>query len=161
MLEFIETGELTFLGFLTFVGLMMIIFPKDMKVLIGGTFILSMLMVIAYTHHRHHFDKEFILKRFNEGHAIECGLWRGERTLINTKSGWIYQSSIGFIKEDRIHNDLGWCNVIGQKAPEPSVVPYTFALIIELIVCFALRGAVQNVLKKEEEKENTNEPDPQ
>ncbi|OYZ59357.1 MAG: hypothetical protein B7Y17_05505, partial [Sulfuricurvum sp. 24-42-5] len=60
-----------------------------------------------------------------------------------------------------IHNDLGWCNVIGQKAPEPSVVPYTFALIIELIVCFALRGAVQNVLKKEEEKENTNEPDPQ
>lgn len=162
MLEFIGTGELAFLGFLTFVSLMMIIIPKDAKVYIGGTFIICMLMVIVYTHHRHHLDKEFVLKRFQEGQAIECGLWRGESSMIQSSSGWTYQPNIGFIKDDRIHNNLGYCNVIGQKAPDPSTVPYTFALLIELMVFFGLRSAVQSALKKEEEeKENTNEPDPE
>ncbi len=154
-MEFMSTGELILLGTLTLMSIIMITFPEEAKFPLVGAFVLSMIMVIAYSTHSIHLDKEFVLKRFNEGQAIECGLFRGERTLIHSKSGWIYQSNIGFIKEDRIHNDLGWCNVIGEESPEPSTVPYAFALIIELMVCFALRGAVQSALKKED----NNEPD--
>lgn len=157
MLEFIGMGELTFLGFLTFVSLMMIIFPKDIKVIVGGTFIICMIMVIVYTHHRHQLDKEFVLKRFKEGQALECGLFRGESSMIQSSSGWTYQSNIGFIKEDRIFNDLGWCKVIDEEAPEPSVIPYTFALLIELMVFFGLRSAVQSALKKEDKDESNHE----
>lgn len=154
-MEFMSTGELILLGTLTLMSLIMITFPEEAKFPFVGAFVLSMIMVIAYTTHSIHLDKEFVLKRFQESQAIECGLWRGERTLIHSKSGWTYQSNIGFIKEDRIHNDLGWCNVIGEESPEPSTVPYTFALIIELILCFGLRTIVQTQLNEEEDHDES------
>lgn len=156
MLEFISTSELTFLGFLTLVSFMMIIFSKDTKFLIGGTLIISMIMVIAYTHHCNHLDKEFVLKRFDEGKTIECGLFKGERTLIHANSDWTYQPNIGFIKNDRVHNDPSQCNVIDEEAPSPSVIPYLFALMIELMVCFGLRSAVQSALNENKDGGNNN-----
>lgn len=156
-MEFMSTGELILLGTLTLMCIIMITFPEEAKFPFVGAFVLGMIMVIAYSTHSIHLDNEFVLKRFNEGQAIECGLWRGERTLINPKSGWRYLQGTGFIKGDHIQNDPTLCNVMGEEAPEPSTVPYVFALIIELILFFGLRAVVQTQLNEEEE--NDNEPD--
>lgn len=156
MLESIGTGELIFLGILTLMSLIMITFPEEAKFPFVGAFVLSMIMVIAYSTHSNNLDKVFVLKRFQEGHAIECGLWRGERTLINPKSGWRYLQGTGFIKGDQIQNDPTLCNVMGEEAPEPSTIPYAFALIVELILFFGLRTIVQKQLNEEEDN---NEPD--
>lgn len=152
-MEFMSTGELTFLGILTLMSLIMITFPEEAKFPLAGAFVLSMIMVIAYTTHSIHLDKEFVLKRFNEGQAIECGLLRGERTLINPKSGWRYLQGTGFIKGDHIQNDPTLCNVMGEEAPKPSTVPYVFALIVELILFFGLRAVVQTQLNEEEDND--------
>jgi len=157
-MEFMSTGELILLGTLTLMCIIMITFPEEAKFPLVGAFVLSMIMVIAYSTHTNHLDKEFVLRQFHEGHAIECGLFRGESSMVNSNSGWTYQPNIGFIKGDRIQNDLGWCNVIGKKAPEPSTVPYAFALIIELMVFFGLRTAVQKQLNEEEDN---HEPEPE
>lgn len=150
MMEFISTSELTLLGVLTLISIVMITFPKDAKFPFVGAFVLGMIMVIAYTNHQGHLDKEFVLKRFSEGHAIECGLWRGEGVLVNPSAGWKYFPRVGFVKGDHIQNDPGVCNVIGEEAPKPSTVPYVFALIVELMLVFGIRAAVQKQLKKEE-----------
>lgn len=157
-MEFISTGELILLGVLTLMSIVMITFPKELKFPFVGAFVLGMIMVIAHTNHRDHLDKEFVVKRFSEGHPIECGFWRGESALVNPNAGWKYIPPVGFVKEDHIQNDPGVCKVIGEEAPEPSTVPYLFALIIELILFFALRAAVQNQLKEEE---GSDEPDHQ
>lgn len=158
MMEFISTSELTLLGVLTLMSIVMITFPKDAKFPLVGAFVLGMIMVIAYTNHRDHLDKEFVIKRFQEGQTIECGLWRGERTLISTNRGWKYLQGTGFIKGDFIHSDHGLCNVMNQQAPKPSSVPYLFALVVELMLVFGLRAAVQKQLKEEE---GSDEPDHQ
>ena len=151
MMELMSTGELILLGVLTLMSIVMITFPKEAKFPFVGAFVLSMIMVIAYSTHSIHLDKEFVLKRFQEGRAIECGLWRGECALINPKSGWTYLQGTGFIKGDQIQNDPTLCNVMGEEAPEPSTVPYTFALIVELIFVFGLRTIVQKQLNEEED----------
>lgn len=152
-MEYISTSELILLGALTLMSIVMITFPKDAKFPFVGAFVLSMIMVIVYIDYRNHLDKEFVLKRFHEGHAIECGLWRGESALINPKSGWTYIPNVGFIKDDQIHNDPALCSVIGEEAPKPSIVPYAFAYMVELMLCFGLRSAVQSALKKEDNNE--------
>ncbi|OYZ56540.1 MAG: hypothetical protein B7Y17_06820 [Sulfuricurvum sp. 24-42-5] len=151
MMEFMSTGELILLGVLTLMSIVMITFPKEAKFPFVGAFVLSMIMVITYSTHSIHLDKEFVLKRFQEGQAIECGLLRGERTLINPKSGWTYLPDTGFIKGDQIQNDPSLCNVMGEEAPEPSTIPYAFALMVELMLFFALRAVVQKQLNEEED----------
>lgn len=150
-MEFMSTGELILLGTLTLMCIIMITFPEEAKFPLVEASVLGMIMMIAYSTHSIHLDKEFVLKRFNEGQAIECGLLRGERTLINPKSGWRYLQGTGFIKGDQIQNDPSLCNVMGEDAPEPSIVPYVFALIVELILFFGLRAVVQTQLNKEED----------
>ena len=121
-MEFMSTGELTFLGILTLMSLIMITFPEEAKFPLAGAFVLSMIMVIAYTTHSIHLDKEFVLKRFNEGQAIECGLLRGERTLINPKSGWRYLRaqvlSKGITSRMIQHSVTSW--VKKHPSPQPS-----------------------------------------
>ncbi|MDP3265802.1 MAG: hypothetical protein Q8M39_03125 [Sulfuricurvum sp.] len=156
MMEYISTSELVFLGMLTLISIVMITFPKEAKFPFVGALVLGLIMVIAYIDQGKHHDKEFVLKRFHEGQAIECGLWRGESTLVNPASGWKYFSNVGFIKGDQIQNDPGLCNVMGEEAPKPSITPYIFAFIAELLLFFGLRTAVQKQL---DEEEDDNEPD--
>lgn len=154
MLESISTPELVFLGMLTLISIVMITFPKDAQFPFVGAFILGLIMVIAYTDYRSYLEKEFVLKRFQEGHAIECGLWRGESILVNPIAGWQYSPNTGFIKGDQIQNDPGLCNVMDEKAPKPSTVPYVFAYLVELMLCFGLRSAIQTALKEEDKNDN-------
>ncbi|MFA6145575.1 MAG: hypothetical protein WCW84_10425, partial [Sulfurimonas sp.] len=86
-----------------------------------------------------------------EGQTIQCSLWRGEGTLVDPKANWKYVPEIGFVKGDQIHNDPGLCKVIGQEAPEPSVVPYLFVFIFELMLCFGIRFALYATSKEDED----------
>lgn len=151
MMEAISTSELILLGVLILISIVMISFIKDARFPFAGTLFLGLIMIIIYDSSASNQAKEFVLQRFNEGQAIECGLWRGESALINSHNGWKHVPNLGFVKGDQIHNDLGLCNVIAQKAPEPSVVPYGFALLFELMLAFGLRRSIQKALRDEED----------
>ncbi len=152
MFEYINGWEWLPIILFTFAGFLMIQFVKDSGMTWLGVIVLGMIMFIAYSVHSNNQAKEFVLQRFNEGHAIECGLWRGESALINSHNGWKHVPALGFVKGDQIHNDLGVCNVIAQEAPEPSVVPYGFALMFELMIAFGLRRSIQKALRDEEDE---------
>jgi hypothetical protein len=152
MLEAISTSELILLGVLTLISIVMITFPKDARFPLVGTLLLGLITMIIYGSSASNQAKEFVLQRFNEGQSIECGLWRGESALIDSHNGWKHVPNLGFVKGDQINNDLGVCNVIAQQVPEPSVVPYAFALLFELMIVFGLRMPVQKALRDEEDK---------
>lgn len=151
-MEAISTSELILLGVLTLISIVMISFIKDTRFPFAGTLFLGLIMIIIYDSSASNQAKEFVLQRFNEGQAIECGLWRGESALIDSRNGWKYVPNLGFVKGDQIHNDPGICNVIAQNAPEPSVVPYGFALVFELMLAFGLRKFSQKALRDVEDK---------
>jgi hypothetical protein len=112
MFEYINGWEWLLIVLFTFAGFLMIQFVKDIEMTWLGVFVLAMIMFIAYSIHSHNQAKEFVSERFNEGQAIECSLWSGESTLINPHNGWTYVSTLGFVKEDQIHNNLSDCNVV-------------------------------------------------
>jgi len=141
MFEYINGWEWLPIVLFSFAGFLMIQFVEDIEMTWLGVFVLAMIMFIAYSIHSHNQAKAFVLERFNEGQAIECGLWSGESTLINPHNGWTYVSTLGFVKEDQIHNNLSACNVVAQEAPEPSVVLYGFAYMVLLAVSFLFRSA--------------------
>lgn len=150
-MEAISTSELILLGVLTLISIVMITFPKDAIFPFAGALFLGLIMIIIYDSSASNQAKEFVLQRFKEGQAIECGLWRGESALIDSHNGWKHVPNLGFVKGDQIHNDLGVCNVIAQKVPEPSVVAYGFALLFELMIAFGLRMPIQKALCDDED----------
>ncbi len=158
MFEYINGWEWLPIVLFTFVGFLMIQLVKDIEMTWLGVIVLTMIMVIAYSTSENNQAKAFVLQRFNEGQAIECGLWRGESALIDSHNGWKYVPNLGFVKGDQIQNDPGICNVIAQEAPEPSVVPYAFALVFELMLVFGLRMPIQKALRDEEDE---HEPEPE
>lgn len=159
MLEYINGWEWLPIVMLTVAGIIMMLFKRETEMTFFGIIVLVMTMMLAHETHQNNLDKAFVLKRFNEAHAITCvGGGSGEQTLINPKSGWRWEKNIGFVKGDQIHNDLGVCSVIGEESPTPSFVPYAFALMFELMLGFVLRAAMQKQLKEEEEKNNEPEP---
>lgn len=139
MMESISTSELILLGVLTLISIVMITFPKDARFPLAETLLLGLIMMIIYDSSASNQAKAFVLKCFNEGQAIECGLWRGESALIDSHNGWKHVPNLGFVKGDQIQNDPGICNVIAQEAPEPSVVLYGFAYMVLLAVSFLFR----------------------
>lgn len=157
-MEAISTSELILLGVLTLISIVMISFIKDARFPFVGTLFLGLIMMIIYDSSASNQAKAFVLQRFNEGQAIECGLWRGESALIDSHNGWKHVPNLGFVKGDQIQNDPGICNVIAQEAPEPSVVLYGFALVFELMIAFGLRRSSQKALRDEEDE---HEPEPE
>lgn len=139
MIEYINGWEWLPIVLFTFAGFFMIQFVEDIEMTWLGAFVLAIVMALAYNTSENNQAKAFVLQRFNEGQSIECGLWRGESALINPHNGWKHVPNLGFVKGDQIHNDLGVCNVIAEKAPEPSVVPYGFAYMVLLGVSFLFR----------------------
>lgn len=148
MTEYISGWEWLPLVICTIAGFIMVSFTKRGDMAFLGILVLFMTIALAHETHSNNFEKEFVLKRFTEAHALKCGLWRGESILVDPRSGWRFEEHIGFIKGDQIYNDLGTCSVIGEESPTPSIVPYVFILIFELMLGFGLRAVGQ----KEEEK---------
>lgn len=149
----ISTGEFFLLGGLTLIGILMILVPKQGEKTFFGIVVLSAIMTIAYSDHRDHLEKEFVIKRFSQGNLLQCGLWRGESILIDPNNGWRWENEIGFIKNDTVRSDPGLCHVIGEEAPKPFVFSYLAVLLIELALCFTLRSLVQSLWHPEEEED--------
>lgn len=153
MLENLNIAEWIPIVLFTLAGMILLLFKREEGMSFLGVLILVVTMMLVHDIHQNNLDKAFVLKRFNEVHAITCASgYRGEHTLIDLKSGWRWDDRIGFIKGDQIHNDLGVCKVIGEESPTASIVPYAFALLFELILGFILRGALQKALREEEEE---------
>ncbi|MDD2780889.1 hypothetical protein [Sulfuricurvum sp.] len=157
MMEYINGWEWLPLVICTIAGFIMVSFTKRVDMAVIGTIVLFMTMILAYETHSNNLDKEYVLKRFTQGKALKCGLWRGESLLVDPKSGWKFEENIGFIKGDQIHNDHGLCSVIGEESPRASDIPYVFALIFELMLAFGLRAVFVNYAEKEEEKDHDTE----
>jgi hypothetical protein len=151
MIEYINGWEWLPLIICTMAGFVMIAFNKKGDIAFMGIVVLFMTIMLAHETHSNNLDKEFVFKRFTEGKVLKYGLWRGESILIDPKSGWRWKENIGFIKDDQIYNDLGVCSVIGEESPSPSIVPYAFVLLFELMLGFALRAVVQKEEGKNDE----------
>jgi hypothetical protein len=153
MIEYINGWEWLPIVIFTIGGMIMMLFERKEGMTFFGILVLFTSVLLAHNTHHDNLDKAFVLKHFNEAHAITCaGGYRGDHTLIDPKSGWRWKENIGFIKGDQIHNDLGVCSVIGEESPSPSIVPYAFVLLFELMLGFALRGAMQKARTEEEGK---------
>lgn len=78
-------------------------------------------------------DKAFVYERFSAGEKIECGLWRGSRTIADPAKGWILEEE-RFIKDDQILTDASLCSVVDKSAPEVSwISPFIFFLTMVLV----------------------------
>lgn len=139
MIEFTGFAELLLLGVLTLIAMAIIVFPDEGSFLFIGPLLLGLILSIPYLNQENLVAQEFVLKRFKEGKSIECGLWRGERTLVNPNAGWNYLPDTGFVKDDQIRSDLGLCGVIGEEAPTPSVGQYALLFMLEFMASFGLR----------------------
>lgn len=153
-MEYINGWEWLPLILCTMAGFIMIAFIPRGDMAFFGIIVLIMTIILAYETHNKNLDKEFVLKRFIEGQALECGLWRGESAFVDPKSGWRWDERIGLVKGDQIHNDLGLCAVIGEESPSSSEVPYGFVLIFELMLAFGLRAVFINQLAEQEKNDH-------
>ncbi|MCX6061152.1 MAG: hypothetical protein NT103_02745 [Campylobacterales bacterium] len=131
--------EIWFVSFLLFVGVIFILFGKSFEKPFFGALILGGVIFIFHSQHTVYDHQQHVLKRFEEGKALDCGLWRGEGTLVYGKNGWKWEKEIGFVKGDTILKDPKLCDVIGETSPEPSSVPYWFLYVISLMPLFVLR----------------------
>lgn len=156
MFEYINGWEWFPLGLFVFAAIIMIAFIKDSSMPFFGIILLGMSLSLAYSTDSSNRAQAFVLKRFSEAHAIECGLWRGESTLVDPKANWKYVPAIGFVKGDQIHNDPGLCSVIAEESPQPSIVPYTFVFFTLTFIAFLLRHTVDHK-EEEEDQEETRE----
>ena len=158
MFEYINGWEWFPVGFFAFVAFLMILFVEEVGMTWLGILVLGMIIFIGYNVSADNQAKEFVLKSFNEAHAIECGLWRGESTLVDRHNGWKYVPALGFVKEDQIHNDLGLCRVVSKEAPSPSEVPYWMAFLTMILISFLFRHAIWGIEIEEDQEETMEKP---
>lgn len=157
MMEYINGWEWLPLVLFTIAGFIMVSFSTRGDIAFMGTVMIVMTMLLAHETHSNNLAKEYVQKRFMQGQALKCGLWKGESILVDQKSGWKFEENIGFIKGDHIQNDQGLCTVIGEESPKAPEIPYGFALIFELMLAFGLRAAYTKYVIDEEEKNYDNE----
>ena len=128
-----STSELWFMSALLLIGAGFILFTRVEFMFLG------MIITIAYDHHRAHMDELFTIKKFNDGKALECGLWRGESVIVDPSKGWSIKKDIGLIKNDVIIKDIGVCHVISEKSPKPSQIPYWMVYLSLMVMLMILR----------------------
>lgn len=149
-----NSGEMWVMVFFLLIGGGFLIFGRKAELILAGVVALAGITLVAYSNHSNYMEKQFTLKRFNEGKALVCGLWRGENVRVDFTKGWIREEEIGFVKGDVIINDIGVCNVIGESSPEPSSIPYWMVLVSMIGVLSMLRFGImsnrENVAKEED-----------
>lgn len=131
--------ELWPLSILILIGVGFILLGKTPAMPFLGMIVLGGIVSILYGNHCTYDAKEYVLKRFNEGAALECGLWRGESVLVDPNNGWRWEKQIGFVKNDQIRNDLNLCHVIKESAHEPSSFAYWLVYIVGTITLLLFR----------------------
>ncbi len=158
MFEYINGWEWLLIGFLIFAAIVMIALIEEDGMPLVGLIVMAIVFVLAHDIHASNLDKAFVLKQFHEGQALKCGGWRGESTVVDSHNGWEYTHAVGFIKGDQIRNDPGMCTVIGEEAPQPSIVPYSFAFFTLTFIAFLFRYAVESKEKKEDQEQAMEKP---
>jgi hypothetical protein len=139
-LMYTSSLELWTLSILTLIGIGFILLGKTPGMPFIGTLVLGGIIFILYGNHCTHDKKDYILKRFSEGRALECGLWRGEGVLVDPNNGWRWEKQIGFVKNDHVRNDPQLCHVIGEDAPEPSSFAYWLIYISTVLTLLSFRS---------------------
>ena len=158
MFEYINGWEWLPLILFVFAGMLMIALIEEDEMTFAGLIIMVMVFALAYETHSGNLDKAFVLKQFQEGQALKCGGFGGESTLVDPHNGWKYINTIGFIKGDQIRNDPGMCYVIHKIAPQPSIVPYSFAFFTLTFIAFLLRHAVERKEMEEDQEQAMEKP---
>lgn len=154
-----NSGEMWVMVFFLLIGGGFLIFGRKAELILAGVVALAGITLVAYSNHSNYMEKQFTLKRFNEGKALVCGLWRGENVRVDFTKGWIREEEIGFVKGDVIINDIGVCSVIGESSPEPSSIPYWIVFVSMVGVLSMLRSAIMTNLEKVVEKEDHDDAD--
>jgi len=139
---FTGTGEVWLLGVLLLIGAGFILFVRGGEFVFVGMVVIGGVFTIVYTNYTHYIGEHFLMEQFHEGRALECGMWIGESTRVDSSKGWSYEEEVGFVKEDVIINDPGACSVIGRAFPEPSSVPYWFAFVSVMGILMILRAVI-------------------
>lgn len=134
------TAELGMAAVLMLIAVLFILAGKSPEKPFFGVLILGGIVFILYGNHCSFDAKAYVLKRFNEGVALECGLWRGESVLVDPNNGWRWDKKIGFVKNDQIRNDPKLCRVIGEEAPEPSSVLYWLFYVTAAVTLLIFRN---------------------
>ncbi|MCL4431874.1 MAG: hypothetical protein M1300_06100 [Epsilonproteobacteria bacterium] len=147
MFESIAGWELGIILILMVISMLMIILGKEAAVVLGPI-VLVMTCTLPYIIHSKAVAEIYMLKRFEEGARIECGIWRGESLLVDPSKGWV-KNELGFIKEDQIFNDMQRCHAVGEKEPEPSTLPYWILMISLMSIAFIIRRAVGTTMKSD------------
>lgn len=157
-----NSGEMWVMVFFLLIGGGFLLFGRKAELILAGVVALAGVTLVAYGNHSNYMEKQFTLKRFNEGKALVCGLWRGENVRVDFTKGWIREEEIGFVKGDVIINDIGVCSVIGESSPEPSSIPYWMLFMSMVGVLSMLRFAImsnreQVVVDKEDHDDADND----
>lgn len=156
-----SSGEMWVMVFLLLIGGGFLLFGKTAELIFAGVVALAGITLVAYGNHSNYMEKQFTLKRFNEGKALVCGLWRGENVRVDFTKGWIREEEIGFVKGDIIINDIGVCSVIGESSPEASSIPYWMIFVSMVGVLSMLRFAImtnrEQVIEKEDHDDTDND----
>jgi Ca2+/Na+ antiporter len=158
MLEYIGVLELTLLSVMLIVGVFMVVFSSE-GVLFLGVSILMVMMSILYGSHTHYLEEQFMLQRFSDGQSLQCGLWRGELTLVNPHNGWRWDKEIGFIKNDQIIGDIDLCKLVEEKE-EISLLVLPFGYMGVYLVLIALLVSIRSLVQalvKTEKKDDTDD----
>lgn len=157
-----NSGEMWVMVFFLLIGGGFLLFGRKAELILAGVVALAGITLVAYGNHSRYLEEQFTLKRFNEGKALVCGLWRGENVRVDFTKGWIREEEIGFVKGDVIINDIGVCSVIGESSPEPSSIPYWMLFMSMVGVLSMLRFAImsnreQVVVDKEDHDDADND----
>lgn len=139
---FTGTGEAWMLSILFLIGAGFILFGKGAEYVFIGMVVMGGVNTLVYTNHTHYVGERFLMEQFHEGRALECGMWIGESTRVDSSKGWSYEEEVGFVKGDVIINDPGVCSVIGRAFPEPSTVPYWMFFVSAMGMLMILRSVI-------------------
>lgn len=145
------TGEAWLLSTLLLIGAGFILFGRGAEYVLIGMVVIGGVISIVYANHLHNVCERFLMEQFHEGRALECGMWIGESTRVDSLKGWSYEEEVGFVKGDVIINDVGVCSVIGRPFPEPSTVPYWMFFVSLIGILMILRAVIMGSREGEHE----------
>lgn len=137
-----STGEMWLLGVLFLIGAGFILFGKGVESILAGIVAIGGVVSIGYMNHTQHQQERMIVRAFNEGRVLECGLFRGQSFKVDSSKGWVREDGVGFVKGDTIINDVGVCRVIGLAPKEPSMVSYWMFFVSVMGILMILRAVI-------------------
>lgn len=158
-----------FSGFIILVAFLMMAFGRNILLAVIGVVFIVMIAGLGQVQADKDQYRVFILERFKAGEAIECGLLRGNQTLVDLNNGWKLYGKDRFIKGDQIINEIGWCHVPGKEPVSPigwhNWFFYGAIIIGGILLRFLLRNVRKSLhdemdkeIAKEEVSDNSKDP---